>query len=95
MKHAHDPIDALFHRVPLEKLRFQDRLVFEARRRDWVFRSAWIGGLLAAILVAAMLLIPHRDRGSFLPPDQLDAYVTSITSMTPSFADVSLKEEEE
>ncbi|MBN8217694.1 MAG: hypothetical protein J0L75_13710 [Spirochaetes bacterium] len=93
--HDRDPIDALFHRVPLEKLQFQDRLASEERTRTWIFRSTWVGGLVAAALVATFLLLPHRAKGSFLPPDQLDAYVSGITSVAPSFSDVQLQKDED
>ncbi|MBL8992684.1 MAG: hypothetical protein JNM63_05040 [Spirochaetia bacterium] len=74
-------VDALLRSVPLEKLSFRKSVIREektALRTRKIFLGG--GSLLLAFFFAGSVLLHKKNGPGFLSPDQVDAYVSSLTA---------------
>lgn len=76
-----DEVDALLRSVPLEKLSFRKSVVHEEKIALRT-RNAFLGGgsLLLAFLLVGPVFFHKKSSPGFLSPDQVDAYVSSLTA---------------
>lgn len=74
-------VDALLRSVPLEKLSFRNSVVREEKSALRT-RKMFLGGgsLLLAFLFSSSLFFHKKNNPGFLSPDQVDAYVSSLTA---------------
>jgi len=76
-----DEVDALLRSVPLEKLSFRKSVVRE-EKTALLTRKIFLGGgsLLLAFFFAGSVFFHKKNGPGFINPDQVDAYVSSLTA---------------